>query len=99
MACLLLHLPPALSRGALAKTGGRGGPFRPAVVARNAEPDMTAETLIRLLEEMMDLKLQQYAQTHLKLSPEVATFLQDKRETDRRRLDQIRLELVRFLES
>ncbi len=60
---------------------------------------MTAETLIRLLEEMMDLKVQHYAETHLKLTPEVAALLHDKRETDRRRLEQIRHELVRFLES
>lgn len=60
---------------------------------------MTAETLIRLLEEMMDIKIQQYAQFHLKLNPEVAKLLTEKRETDRRRLDQIRVELVRFLDS
>jgi hypothetical protein len=60
---------------------------------------MTAETLIRLLEEMMDIKMQQYAQYHLKLNPEVAKLLTEKRETDRRRLQQIRTELVRFLDS
>jgi len=48
---------------------------------------------------MMDLKIQQYAQTHLKLTPELAHFLHEKRETDRRRLEQVRRELVRFLES
>lgn len=60
---------------------------------------MTAEYLVRLLEEMMDLKLQQYAQTQLKVTPEVAMLLHDKGETDRRRLEQIRTELVRFLDS
>ena len=60
---------------------------------------MTAEYLVKLLEEMMDLKLQQYATTQLKVSPEVSMFLQDKKETDRRRLDQIRAELVRVLET
>jgi len=60
---------------------------------------MTAETLIRLLEEMMDIKIQRYAQYHLKLNPEVAKILMEKRETDRRRLDQILVELVRFLDS
>jgi len=60
---------------------------------------MTAENLVGLLEEMMDLKLQQYAQAHLKLTPEVSQILQAKRETDRRTLEQIRKELVRFLES
>jgi hypothetical protein len=60
---------------------------------------MTAEYLVRMLEEMMDLKLQQYAESQLKASPEVAALLHEKRETDRRRLAQIRVELVRFLES
>ena len=68
---------------------------------RNAQKTtyMAAENLVGLLEEMMDLKLQQYAQNHLKLTPEVSQILQAKRETDRRRLEQIRKELVRFLES
>ncbi|HEY5913042.1 MAG TPA: hypothetical protein VJA21_20825 [Verrucomicrobiae bacterium] len=60
---------------------------------------MTADYLVRLIEEMMDLKVQQYAESQLKLTPEVAELLHDKRETDRRRLDQIRVELVRFLET
>jgi hypothetical protein len=60
---------------------------------------MSAEYLVRMLEEMMDLKLQQYAESQLKVTPEVAALLHDKRETDRRRLDQIRVELVRFLNS
>jgi len=60
---------------------------------------MTAEYLVRMLEEMMDLKVQQFAESQLKVTPEVAALLHDKRETDRRRLDQIRSELVRFLET
>lgn len=60
---------------------------------------MTGEMLVGLLEEMMDLKLQQYAELNLKVNPEVSRLLSEKRETDRRRLDQIRKELVRFLES
>jgi hypothetical protein len=60
---------------------------------------MTAQTLVGLIEEMMDLKLQQYAESQIKLPMEVAPLLREKRETDRRRLDQIRLELVRFLET
>ncbi len=60
---------------------------------------MSAEYLVRLLEEMMDLKVQQYAESQLKVTPEVAALLHDKRDTDRRRLDQIRIELVRFLET
>jgi hypothetical protein len=71
----------------------------PLPCATKCEEFMTAETLVRMLEEMIDLKLHQYAQVNLKMSPEVARVLQEKRETDRRRLDQIRRELVRILES
>jgi hypothetical protein len=60
---------------------------------------MTAQTLVGLIEEMMDLKLQHYAESQIKLPAEVAPLLREKRETDRRRLDQIKSELVRFLES
>lgn len=60
---------------------------------------MTADYLVRLIEEMMDLKVQQYAESQLKVTPEVASLLREKRDTDKRRLDQIRVELVRFLEA
>jgi hypothetical protein len=60
---------------------------------------MGAANLIKLLEEMIDLKIQQYAESTMKPTPEVARILQEKRETDRRRLDQIRAELVRLLET
>ena len=60
---------------------------------------MTAETLIGLLEEMMDLKLQGQGLAHHKLAPEVAQILNEKKATDRCRLDQIRKDLIRFLES
>ena len=60
---------------------------------------MTAQNLVQMLEEMMDLKIQSYAQSHLKLTPEVAQLLLAKRETDRRRLEQIRAELIRFLQT
>jgi len=58
---------------------------------------MNSETLPRLIEEMMDLKIQAYAESQMRPTPEVARILQEKRETDRRRLDQIRSELVRVL--
>lgn len=45
----------------------------------------------------MDLKLQQQAEGTLKPSPEVARLLQEKRFTDRRRLEQIRTEMARLL--
>jgi hypothetical protein len=60
---------------------------------------MTAQSLIGLIEEMMDLKLQQYAESQMKVTAEVACLLREKRETDKRRLEQIRIELVRFLET
>jgi hypothetical protein len=52
---------------------------------------------IALLEEMVDLKVQEHAASHLKTSPEIAMVLAQKRETDRRRLEQIRAELIRVL--
>ena len=60
---------------------------------------MTAEKLIGLLEEMIDIKLQSQAANNLKVSPEVARLLQDKHETDGRRLEHIRAQLISFLES
>ena len=60
---------------------------------------MTAHTLVGLIEEMMDLKVQQYAESQMKLTAEVAPLLREKRETDKRRLEQIKTELVRFLET
>jgi len=58
---------------------------------------MTSEALVRLLEEMMDLKIQIYTDQTMKCSPEVARVLEEKRKTDKRRLEQIHRELVRFL--
>jgi hypothetical protein len=58
---------------------------------------MNAEALVKLIEEMVDLKIQQQAQANLKASPETARFLEEKRVTDRRRLEQIKAELVRLL--
>jgi len=58
---------------------------------------MNAESLVKLIEEMIDLKLQQHAQANLKASPEIIRILEEKRITDRRRLEQIRAELVRLL--
>ncbi len=55
--------------------------------------------LVGMIEEMMDLKIQQYAESQLKVTPEVASLLNEKKETDRRRLSQIRNELVRFLQN
>ena len=58
---------------------------------------MSAETFVNLVEEMIDLKVQQHAESQLKASPEVSRILQEKRETDRRRMVQLKAELVRML--
>jgi hypothetical protein len=58
---------------------------------------MNADTSVKLIEEMVDLKLQQYAESQMRPTPEVARLLHEKRETDRRRLEQIRSELARIL--
>jgi hypothetical protein len=60
---------------------------------------MTAEAWVRLLEEMIDLKLQKFAEATTKVSPELSIYLKDKREHNRRRLDQIRMELVQTLQG
>ena len=57
---------------------------------------MNSESSVKLIEEMVDLKLQQYAESQMRPTPEVAKILHEKRETDRRRLDQIRSELTRI---
>ena len=60
---------------------------------------MNAEGLVKLIEEMMDLKVQQYAETQMRLTPQIGRLLHEKRDTDRRRLDQIRAEAVRLLKG
>jgi len=57
---------------------------------------MNGDVSVRLLEEMMDLKLQAYAESQMRPTPEIAKILGEKRETDRRRLEQIRTELIRI---
>lgn len=60
---------------------------------------MTAERLIGLFEEMIDLKIQQHSESSMKTTPEIARVLRDKKETDHRRLEQIKAELVMSLQS
>ena len=60
---------------------------------------MTAEHFIGLLEELVDLKVQQRDVAHLKPNAEVAAVLHTKREMDRRRLDEIRVELATLLDA
>ena len=60
---------------------------------------MTAESFIGLIEEMVDLKIQQSAESSMKATPEIVRIMHEKRQTDQRRLEQIRAELVRSLEG
>ena len=60
---------------------------------------MTAESLIGLIEELVDLKIQQYAESTMKPTPEIGRILQEKKQTDHRRLQQIKAELIRSLQS
>lgn len=60
---------------------------------------MNSEIVARLIEELVDLKIQNYAESQLRPTAEVARILYEKKETDRRRLEQIRLELARLLKS
>lgn len=58
---------------------------------------MKPETFVKLFEEMVDIKIQLQLAVSLKLSPELSKVLAEKREVDRRRLEQIRTELIQFL--
>ena len=60
---------------------------------------MKTEALVELIEEMVDLKIQQHTEAGLKGSAEVMTLLQQKRATDRKRLEQIKGELARLLQG
>jgi hypothetical protein len=60
---------------------------------------MNASTFMSLLEEMVEIKIQQHAEAHMKTTPEIAAVLHQKRETDRRRLEQIRVHLIRSLDA
>ena len=60
---------------------------------------MHPSTFLGLLEEMIDIKVQQQTEARLKTSPEVAAVLHQKRETDKRRIDQIRAELLRLMST
>ncbi len=62
-------------------------------------PAMHPITFLGLLEEMIDIKVQQQTEARIKTSPEVAAVLHQKRETDKRRLDQIRAELLRLMSA
>jgi hypothetical protein len=71
--------------------------MRPTGAEVASTTPMQPINFIALLEEMVDLKVQQHTLSHLKTTPEIGMVLAQKRETDRRRLDQIRAELIRVL--
>ena len=58
---------------------------------------MTPENFIELLEEMIDLKIQQQLEAHMKTSRQVAGLLHDKRTADQQRLAQIKAQLAALL--
>jgi len=59
---------------------------------------MKNEALVELIEELVDLKIQHHTEAGLKGTPEVMALLQQKRATDRKRLEQIKGELARLLQ-
>ena len=65
----------------------------------SVQPFMNADTMVKLIEEMVDLKIQQYAETQIKATAEIKQILAEKRATDHRRLEQIRAELARLLKE
>jgi len=58
---------------------------------------MSAEAIVKLIEELVDLKVQQQAGMRPQVNPELARLLEEKRRTDRRRLESVRQELGRLL--
>jgi glutamate racemase len=58
---------------------------------------MNAEIIVKLMEEMMDIKVQQKVEVQLQGKPELARFLEEKRVADLRRLELVKLELARQL--
>ena len=60
---------------------------------------MQGNDLVKLIEEMIDLKIQQYTESHLKPTGDVARLLEAKRNTDRKRLEQIKADMVRIIQT
>jgi hypothetical protein len=58
---------------------------------------MNAEMIVKLVEELVDIKMHQQAEMHLRTKPELAQLLEQKRIGDLRRLELIKLELTRLL--
>ena len=58
---------------------------------------MNAEIIVKLIEEMVDIKVVQQAEAQLRPKPELVKLLEEKRYADRRRLELIKQELTRLL--
>src|SRR5260221_13802014 len=71
--------------------------FPPTQIAAFNPTNMNAEMIVKLIEEMVDIKVQQQAETHIHVKPELARLLEEKPHGDRRRLEMIKQELTRQL--
>jgi hypothetical protein len=60
---------------------------------------MSAQEFVGLLEKLIDLKLQQQAELQMKVPPEMNRMFQEKRESDRQRMAQIKRQLIAALET
>jgi len=63
---------------------------------------MTAEGMIKLIEEMIDLKIRQHASATVpanKTTPGLAKMVGEMHAADHRRLQQVKTELVKMLEG
>jgi hypothetical protein len=58
---------------------------------------MNADIIVKLIEEMVDIKVHQQTETQLSTKPELARLLAEKRYVDSRRLEMVKQELVRLL--
>jgi len=58
---------------------------------------MSAETFVKLLEELVDMKVQYHLANQMKASPELTRVLAQKRESDRQQTERIRQELINAL--
>ena len=58
---------------------------------------MKAESIVALIGELVDIKVRQQQDRNIKSNPAVAKLLEQKRSTDRRRIDEINAELTRLL--
>src|SRR6185436_17320741 len=71
---------------------------KPSTVIATSDPAaMNAEIIVKLIEEMVDIKVVQQAEAQLRPKPELVKLLEEKRYADRRRLELIKQELTRLL--